>query len=101
MSQELLEAVRRLERSNRRWRRLALTLSSVLALVLLAGVTIGVAQQRRAAAARAQAEQAEQAARVALLEERDRTVQAEQAARKVAEFLRQAVPEAQPATPQP
>jgi hypothetical protein len=83
MSQELLEAVRRLEQSNRRWRRLALSLAAILTLVLVAGVAIGVAQQRRAAAARDQAEQARQAARAAL------------------DFLEQGVPQAQPAKPQP
>jgi hypothetical protein len=83
MSQELLQAVRRLEKSNRRWRLLAVSLSAALALVLVAGVAIGVAQQRRAAAARDQAEQARQAARAAL------------------DFLEQGVHQAQPAKPQP
>jgi hypothetical protein len=56
MTDELWERIRQLERSNRLWKRLAVSLMTVLALLVLVAGTLGTLSIRQAKAARQRAE---------------------------------------------
>jgi regulator of protease activity HflC (stomatin/prohibitin superfamily) len=52
MTDELCERIRQLERSNRLWKRLAVSLMTALALLVLVAGTLGVLSVRQVTAAR-------------------------------------------------
>jgi hypothetical protein len=84
MSEELLEKVRRLERSNRRWKAATLVMAALFLLSLLwAGGVSAVATWRLTAE------------REAALLERDRAVEAELEARRLADLERLRVEQAE------
>jgi hypothetical protein len=56
MTDELWERIRQLERSNRLWKRLAVSLMTVMVFLVLVAGTLGMLWQRQARAARLQAE---------------------------------------------
>jgi hypothetical protein len=68
MTDELWERLRQLERSHRLWKRLAVSLMTVLALLVLIAGTLGVLSIRQAAAARQEAEAQRHAAEQRLRE---------------------------------
>jgi hypothetical protein len=93
MSQELQEAVRRLERSNRRWKAATLAMTALFLLSLLWAGGVSAVATWRLAAEREEA-----------VMERDRAMQAEMEARRLAEkavrdFAEQNLPRAQPDKP--
>jgi hypothetical protein len=72
MTDELWERIQQLEGSNRLWKRLAVSLMTALALLVLVAGTLGVLSIRQAAAARQEAEAQRHAAEQML---REREVQ--------------------------
>ena len=56
MTDELWERIRQLERSNRLWKRVAVTLMTTLAFLVLVAGTLGVHSVRQVTAARREAE---------------------------------------------
>src|SRR3954454_19461013 len=73
---ELLERIDALERSNRRWKTIALTMGAIFALLLLVTAVLGITQQQRALADQ---RDAEAMARLVMEQERQAREQAEQA----------------------
>jgi hypothetical protein len=78
---DLLEHIESLERANRRWKRLALSLLAALVMLLTATGAFGVYQQARAIAAKQQEEQAWRQAEA----ERERAKENSQRAKQAAE----------------
>jgi hypothetical protein len=86
---DLLGRVESLERANRRWKRLALSLLAAVVLVVTGIGAFGVYQQARATAARQQAEQAWRQAEAEREKAEENFQRARQAAEEVLKRLEQ------------
>jgi len=92
MSDDLHDQLRSLERSNRRWRSIALSLAVALGIALMYGTVLGRAARSRVAAEYERAVQAERIARLIAEEMALEARHAKQAAKEAEAQLRRPAP---------